>query len=221
MPRKSLERDPIENILPDAAVWDRALAQLAYEHVKNSIIRGARTAAAQYDIALSFDVLNPEVLRWLEQYSGLMANRVNDTVRETLRMVLSDAIANGERGTALRDRIMSVMNGEANAKRAEMIARTEIARAEHAGRQKQLADAGYTRKVWRTNQDACEFCQALEGMTVEIEQDFFKRGDQIALEREDSTEDSPALNVLKLDYADTPHPPLHPRCRCDVDYEGE
>lgn len=221
MPRKILERDPIESILPDAAVWDRALAELAYEHVKNSITRGARTAAAQYDIALSFDVLNPEVLRWLEQYSGLMANRVNDTVRETLRMVLSDAIANGERGTALRDRIMSVMNGEANAKRAEMIARTEIARAEHAGRQKQLADAGYTRKVWRTNQDACEFCMALEGMTVEIEQDFFKRGDQIALEREDSTEDSPALNVLKLDYADTPHPPLHPRCRCDVDYEGE
>lgn len=219
--RKFVERDPADRILPDKAEWDVILAELASSHLRAAVLRGARIAAAQYDVALSFDVVNPLVIEFLQNYTALMANRVNETIRERLRAVLIEAIESGQHGRALRDAVMEAMSGEANAARAEMIARTEVARAEYAGGQEQARESGARRKIWKANQDACEFCRAIDGMVTDIEEPFFRVGDQIALEQDDSTEEEPTAHVMRLDYSDTPHPPLHPRCRCFEVFEWD
>lgn len=100
---------------------------------------------------------------------------------------------------------------------SERIIRTETARAQNAGREKQLKRAGAKRKVWKANQNACPFCRHLDGRTISIDEIYFARGDTLEI----TIDGQPAK--MKLDYSDTPHPPLHPNCRCITAYlfEGE
>lgn len=221
---KIIERDPFEAFLPDLAKYDALLAEVASDYVRDAINRGVRIGAAEIGIHPSFDVLNPEVLPWLEKYTGLMANTVNRNLVESIRTALSAGIENGETLREVRNRVLESMGCTRDDKgkivaddkakyRAEMITRTETDRAQNAGRQVQLQESGAKTKVWRANPGACEFCQELDGMTVGVEENFFDRGTQITVVDGDDSE-----RHLVLNYSDTPYPPLHPNCLCVTEY---
>lgn len=221
----------INFIIGPTAEYDGALQELALEYILRRIQLGATRAATANDVSLSFDVRNPKVQEWIQHYSGLMANRVNETVREKIRESLSEGLAAGETTREVTSRIAQALGAELNEAgkliasdamkyRAEMIARTELARAEMAGRDWQLKDAGATRVIWRANPDACEFCAEIDGREIAVGESFFKQGDSLELSQlPEDVEAGRQPQVMHFDYSDVDYPPAHPHCLCDVSYE--
>jgi hypothetical protein len=115
-----------------------------------------------------------------------------------------------------RDASGKIVAGAKAKYRAEMIARTEVSRAENTGRDMQLVAAGAKVKRWVANGGACAYCQAIDGMQVGAKELFFRRGDGVTITNEEGKD-----ATMKLDYSDTRVPPLHPHCRCTVQYDFE
>jgi len=214
--------DPSAQYLWDSAEWDLVLAETARAYVETSMRNGARILGQQIDIAIDFDVRNPKVAESLSKYTGLMANRVNETVREGIREAIQIGLRNGETGRQVRDRVLEafgctrdevgkVQAAEGLKYRAEMIARTETARAESSGYREQAKDAGVTEIVWICAGDPCDWCAELDGRVVAIDKPFFGKGETFTIEHEDGSE-----HAMHLNYADVDGPPLHPWCRCSL-----
>jgi SPP1 gp7 family putative phage head morphogenesis protein len=225
MTRKVLGNgDPLEYLLPDLGAADLRLAELVRDCILRALIAGIRTGAGEIGIEPSFDVLNPEVTQFVSEYTGLLANRVNRTFVEQVREALLEGLNEGETFREMRDRILEAMGCQRNAAgqiiadkgakySANRIVRTEVSRAQNAGREAQLKQAGAKRKVWTASPDACPYCAELDGKTIEIDETFFRKGDVFTITDEEGGE-----HRLKLNYCDTPHPPLHPQCRCNTEY---
>ena len=52
----------------------------------------------------------------------------------------------------------------------------------------------------------CEFCSGMDGKIVELDDDYFDKGDEYKV----------GDNSLNLDYDDVGEPPLHSNCRCTI-----
>lgn len=175
----------------------------------------------------SFSVINPSVIEWLESYTGLLPQRAYDTVREGIRKALIEGIKAGESGRKIEMRVLEALGAKRDPNTgkliaddnlkyiAEMIAWTETARAQSAGQDRQLREAGATRKVWRAAADCCEFCAELDGTTIGVEESFFKRGDTFELL---PVEGDPRTLRMNFSDADVDYPPLHGECRCILNY---
>jgi len=70
--------------------------------------------------------------------------------------------------------------------------------------------SGVVRKQWWTAMDerVCPYCDALHGVTVDVEQNFLSLGDEFL--------PTGAERPLVIDYEDVGYPPAHPDCRCTV-----
>lgn len=92
--------------------------------------------------------------------------------------------------------------------RAHTIATTEMAFAYNVGAEqgvKQAQEQGFmgtVQRVWRTADDetVCGICAALDGVTIDMEQEFNYKGQTLYAGQKQT-------------------PPAHPRCRCAVEYE--
>jgi len=226
MPAKMRGPDPIERLLPDAAVWDRVLADRAREYVIEALRRGTTLGGQAVGIDPSLDLLNPRIVEFIKKYTGLMANRVNRTFVEKCRVAITEIVEQGIGGYAARDHLLEsldmvldhngeIVTGDKAKYVCERIARTEDSRAQHAGYDEQMKRAGARERVWMANPGACEFCAALNGKVVGIDQPFFPVGSTFQVDREDGSQAS-----MSLDYADVEYPPLHPSCVCTVGYRG-
>jgi SPP1 gp7 family putative phage head morphogenesis protein len=202
--------DVIHHMFPDYDSWDIRLKALLDSKLQTLLAVGADEMAHQLGIAASWNVHNPESIKFLSNYTIRLAKQINGTTERTLRQIISDKIADGKTLREIRDDVQQALPDITRA-RAEMIARTETARAQEAGRHYQAQDAGAVRKVWSADAACCEFCAEVDGKTVDIESDFFSQGDQIKLD-----DDGPKM---ALDYEDVGYPPLHPNCGCTLTYD--
>lgn len=92
---------------------------------------------------------------------------------------------------------------------AERITRTEVIKTSNLGAQDAFEQSGVVvGKQWLTAMDdrVDPLCASLNGKIVELRQDFFKKGDVLEAEGK----------IAKLDYSNTPYPPLHTSCRCTL-----
>lgn len=65
--------------------------------------------------------------------------------------------------------------------------------------------------MWRTNSaKPCQFCRALDGKTVGVNEAFAELGDE--LEGEDG-------GTMIVTYETLSNPPSHPRCGCFLEHE--
>lgn len=214
--------DPVERFLPDLSELNAELEPIARRYISRAIRSGILLAARELNRP-PLTMSTPEVAEFIRDYTGLMANRVNRTLVERIREALVAGLTEGDSYRALRDRLLQATGCQVMEDRivagkyaqycAERIARTESARANNAGAVYQAADAGATRKVWRTNAGCCEFCEPLEGMVVGIAEPFFPLGATVT--------DRTGERTMALDYCDTDFPPLHPNCTCYISYEFE
>lgn len=216
----------VDHLLFDRNKWDALIAAETRKHLEGFINGGAAIAvsrAEEIGINGVFDVGNPEVQTWLSEYSFKFARKINDTAADQLRGILSEGLNAGETILELRQRILddAVIGPQATKYRAEMIASTESSRASDAGREKvwELTNARATSegrqavfvgKVWRANPDACDFCVAMDGASVEIGGTFLTVGDVVPLEDG---------RMLEVTYEDADTATLHPWCRCWIDTE--
>lgn len=168
---------------------------------------GAKQAARQLDVRISVDALElvnehgveyardraAEMVGMKQVHGGMLPNpnakwRIDEGTREMLRSTVTDALEEGWSNDKLADALAD--SYAFSDERAEMIARTETARADVEGNLAGYRALGVERKQWLASEDACEDCEALDGEQVGIDDSFGEHGGF--------------------------GPPAHPHCRCDL-----
>ena len=108
-----------------------------------------------------------------------------------------------------KDLLLSTFN-ELKTTRADLIVRTETIRAWNWGSQIWRQESGVVEKKQRytaLDERVCEFCWPMNWKIIWLNENFFNQGN--VLIGADGHE-------MKLDYSNTPYPPLHPNCRCVI-----
>ena len=118
------------------------------------------------------------------------AYAITDSLRAGIQELTAQAIDEGWSADTLAEKVGEL--GNFSDARAEMIARTEIIRANNQGHMVSFKEAGVERKAWSTAEDGdvCEICQGNEDQGPIPIDDDFDSGDDAA--------------------------PAHPQCRCTI-----
>jgi len=153
----------------------------------------------------------PHVVQAIREETYKFAEASGKSTVRRLSRTLVEGTENGETIPDLKRRIQAAFgfSDDMSNYRAEMIARTETARAYTTGTRSYWSETGVVEAViWNAAGDACPFCLALDGRIVEMNRPFFAQGDEMKVEFEGSD------LVLPFDYMPIDGPPLHPSCRC-------
>lgn len=206
--------------LDDLVVWgdedtivSKAIAPLLYSLI-------AETGPdAMTEIQLtpsSFNPVTTAILNYYQHRATKIAEDINDETEKQLRAALTEGIAAGEASYDLAARIESVM-GNASTMRADRIARTETSRAQNFGDIEAWKQSGVVSgKEWFTAEDeaVCPFCDDLDGKVVDLDDNFFDKGDVQDVTVDDPETGDPKTVSQTLSYDDIPSAPLHVNCRC-------
>jgi len=122
---------------------------------RESVKEGLEVANSVFGLGISFDLINPAFLIWVEDCGAEDVKGINDTTKEKLRKTLSEGIGIGEPIPKLRDRVSSVME-DAKTSRATLIARTETHNTTLMGTYETYKAAGVEKKEWFTTMDGRE-----------------------------------------------------------------
>jgi len=191
--------------------WEHELYGASRAHVEFSMEIGAARGVAELrklgaTLETSFDVANPDVMRFIDTYTGTLAKQITDTQDAALRKALTEGLQAGEGVPKIRDRIRGVF--ESSKTRATNIARTETSRAVHDGQKEQWKQSRLVEKItWLCADDPCPYCQSLNGETIEINDNFRELGDSIEAEGNEP---------MPVTWVSVGHPPAHPQCRCTM-----
>lgn len=134
---------------------------------------GQRIAEDLWGFEVSWDLLNPRFLDWVDTYGADQVRGINDTTKQALQRELHEGLQNGESIPQLRERV-SMVFAEAKGVRSETIARTESHNSVSAGTFETYRAAGVGRKEWLTTVDGRERPShaALDGEQQPIDQPF-------------------------------------------------
>lgn len=155
------------------------------------------------------DILSPAVRNALDKAIELLSSSYNDTTRDLLKAKLEQGLKEG----LSQDELANVVNGiydYSDEVRAQQVAATETFRIANYATQEAWKQSGVVKSMkWYTAVDerVCPWCAPMQGKVVGIEEDFFKKGDEVV------GSDGSKLNV---DYSDVGAPPLHVSCRCYI-----
>ncbi len=153
----------------------------------------------------------PEAQQFIENQTFQFVKSMNKKTQADFKRELQKGIDAGESIPQLTKRMEKVFEGYPQQKRAELIARTESARAIMAGKEQAWIQSGVvTHKVWDSQNDSCPFCLAMEGKEMDLGSAWFSEGETMVVEFEGK------LLEMPMNYGPVPHPPLHPNCRCSM-----
>ena len=180
----------------------------------SSVATGFRAAIDQFSLSESIRVLNPKpvnpaedaaLARLIDRRLKLLNDQTSKTTSRAIKRIVEDADSVG----VAKEGIKGFMTGPNAEYRALRIARTESVALHNRAAEHAFAKAGIQKKRWLTNQDkkTCQFCPKLNGKIVGVGENYFNKGDQFVGERG---------GVLRLNYDNTPTPPIHPNCRCTI-----
>jgi len=190
---KSLD-DDLRRILEslDFEEWRELLDKI--EPLLQQIIKeGGAAALAQLRLTSNVKdmlaLVNEFGVKYAERAAAELVKNISEATRNMIRVDVRDAMQNGESNDELASRLQ---RGYAfSPERAEMIARTETAKADVEGNIEAYRRSGVVSgKQWITGAGCCDLCDELDGTVVELGDDFPNDGGN--------------------------GPPLHPNCRCDV-----
>lgn len=141
------------------------------------------------DIDAMLDQVNERAVKWAEEHSGELVKGLDETTRDLVRTLVSEAVDKGWSNDELADELEgSEAFSEA---RSDRIARTETAFADCTGNLIGWQESGVVdNKEWITshNGSECEICLGMDGEVV-------------------------GLDAAFSDGSDCP--PAHPHCECD------
>ena len=148
--------------------WDVIADDTASEFTKalvklsgSALVAGAKVLSDDLGIALRFDLKNPRAEAFMREHGADLVTKINETTREDLKALLSEAIDNGWSYTQTAKAIRDEFDGFSK-ERAKTVAVTESAFA-YEGGQRQMAaalqDAGLEmEKSWIAEDTACDIC---------------------------------------------------------------
>jgi len=163
-------------------------------------------------VALEFDVVNPDVVEFVNTHTIQLADELSTSTINRLRPQLVEAAQAGMSNQSIAALLETDKSGLFSAERANTIARTESARAFVEGEQEGWKQSGVVEGVqWLLSPGACEYCHAVakqfEGKVVPLGESFLPKGTTLTGTNGGS---------MKLDYSAINGPPLHVNCRCDL-----
>ena len=164
------------------------------------------------NIGVSFDVLNPEVINFAEDYSVRFAKRVNQTTLDMLKTSLAEADRLGEGIPQITKRIQALF-ANMTKERAYMTARTETMRAQNFGAEQGYIQSGVVEaKRWLAIDDlrTCAFCSYMNGKILVLGGTWFEQGTSITLPKLVGE----GMVTFKFNYEAIKRPPAHPEDRC-------
>lgn len=195
----------------DEAKWTKEFRTSGRHLIQQTTIKAGQAANKDLGLASSFNVQDPETLRFIENRAQRFAERVNDTTWKSLQTSLSEGIANGESLTKMEQRVHDVM-GDRIRSDAETIARTEVIGAQNGGTLASWRQTGVVAgKTWMSALDSRTRGTHVEahGQTVPIDADFKVDGGSgphpgaIGIAGEDINCRCFMTAVLDIDAADT------------------
>lgn len=147
-------------------------------------------------------VMSDEIKKRLHKSDLKLAGAVTDTTVDAIKEILSQEGVDAMSIQEITEEIGKYFD-DASQYRAERIARSETILSSNSANEEAWSQSGVVEsKEWYTSNDerVCSYCDEMDGQTVSIGEDFFKKGDNIL--------------GLSLDYRDIGEPPLHSQCRC-------
>lgn len=116
----------------DLPKWKKTFRETIHPVVQEIVADVGNNALESLGMSLSFDVLNPHVIRAVERQAQRFAVELNATTYEQLQASLAEGVTNGEGIDDLAARVESVM-GDRIRSSGEVISRTEVGRASTTG----------------------------------------------------------------------------------------
>jgi SPP1 gp7 family putative phage head morphogenesis protein len=166
-------------------------ADFALPRITETVRLNGTESFAELGIEGSFDVSNPEVVKWIKKRCGTLIKGISDTTLDKLKITLTEGIEAGESIPKLASRISAVYE-EAKGTRAEKIARTETIAASNQGALQAYKQSGVVEKkefYCAIDERTCDECISLHKEIIGLDDSFSNGMDS---------------------------PPIHPNCRCVV-----
>lgn len=127
------------------------------QYTQLSLLRGAESIIAQFEVDSAFNLSNPRAVAYLEQHGFGLINGINEVTRGNIATIITNGAAQGWSYSKTATEIRSLY-GNMSRKRAQLIAVTETGNGYEAGSNilvRDLAGAGLKmEKSWLTVGDA-------------------------------------------------------------------
>lgn len=201
---KSVETDRLYN----TEEWINILVNLSSPTLSSLYSAEGKEAAALLGFN-DLDPLTPEAQKALDKAIQLMADAYDRTTRDLLKTQLEAGIEEGLGIDELKGKVDDVFEFS-DSIRAERVARTETFRVANDATKDAWQQTGVVSTIkWYTSADerVCPWCDAMDGKVIDIEENFFSKGD---------THTGSDGGKMSLDYADVSAPPIHVDCRCYI-----
>lgn len=199
-----------------AAEYTEQLTKLIKEPMAEILGASWESGVGKLGMDVAFDVSNPEVVKFMEDYTVRLARNITENTVNQIKDRVALSLDEGMTINQIKD-VISETPGfmeEGIRNRAEMIARTESARAYVEGELSGWESSGVVAgKQWLLAPNACQFCKAAHKIFNTKMRDLREVPDGLQ-------KNQPLVgtegNIMVLDYEEISGPPLHPNCRCDV-----
>lgn len=192
--RREVQRqtEAIDDAATSAMFWkelDQETRQLLLPAFEGMMQDAATDSLGQLPIAVgvNWDMINTEAAEWASEFTGELVTKINDTLKQSVRVNVRNWIEAQEDLPALTTRMTKIFDAPW---RAKMIAVTETTRAfAEANDKAWQASRVVEKKEWCTAADemVCPICEPLHGLQRNLGKSF-----------------PGGIN----------NPPAHPNCRC-------
>jgi len=209
---KAGEEDTVSSVLYPKNEFVRKWQDKAKTEIEITMKASADRVIDVHEFGMAFDVQNPEVQKWLKEYVPVFSKNLEAVSTDKLRRELLEGLKAGEGVPELMKRVNGTY-ANWHKFRSESIARTEALRASNQGAIEAYKQSGVVKKkVWITHFSSatCDWCKKMHNKVISLEKNFFNKGDAFTILVDGKK------RTMKLDYSDTPCPPVHTRCRCTV-----
>jgi hypothetical protein len=160
----------------------------------------------------AFDIDDPLVQEFLEEYAFKFAQGVNETTVGMLRGAMEAGMGEGLGMDGIAKLVRGVFDN-CTKYRSLLIARTETIRASNGAAVMAYEQSGVVEsKEWLVTKDdrLCNLCSSMSGKVKGLNENFFSLGESMTAGSGDEKV------TMKFDYEDVRWPPLHPACRCSI-----
>lgn len=212
--KKSLEDGKLVlDMLARIESYTTAIQKAVDPYMTAQVIQGGKMGLDSIDVPNSvWEVSNARVAEYIRQYTIKLAGEINGYTIQRLSATLGEGLESGDSISQLAQRVQSEYE-DFSGYRAEMIARTESARAYTAGSEAAWHESGVVKgKRWVLAPGACPVCNAIaaefNNNPVPLNEPFYQKGSVIPLA---------GGGMYKVDYMSIYGPPSHPGCRCALE----
>lgn len=148
---KAIDPDDIKKLLAAVAL-ERLIEYMspAYRDVVTAFGQGMLDTIG---VEISFDLLNPRVVHFLDTEATQYIRGINETTRKALQAQLVEGVEAGESIPKLADRVSAVF-ADAKGRRAVTIARTEVVRASNFGAHEAYHQGGVEEREYLATRDS-------------------------------------------------------------------